>query len=243
MVCLFPFQHRGTKAHTRTHTYCMHRLIATRFAATSSSPHSNHWPLSIHCFFPPPHTKPRYFAGDYFQRVFPNGYQHTWPSLFIGANGTRSDMHVDSGGTNFWLYLLSGKKEWRFFSQDDTANLYQIPGTSKFAVDAFEPDMDLHPLVARARMYTTTQLPGDLVFIPGGCPHAVRNHDHIHGISMNYVDSSNYLLHLWVRIMDQDWRDFELFTNKDFRQGVSSTQRHVTFGEFKSRDKFNFDIM
>ena len=153
---------------------------------------------------------PRYFAGDYFQRVFPNGYQHTWPSLFIGANGTQSDMHVDSGGTNFWLYLLSGKKEWRFYAQDDAINLYGIPETSKYNVDPFEPNVRDYPLMARAKMYKTTQLPGDLVFIPGGCPHAVQNLDHIHGLSMNYVDSSNYYLHLWTRLLEFDFRDFEL---------------------------------
>ena len=92
--------------------------------------------LSTPVFFP------KYFAGDYFQRVFPNGYQHSWPSLFIGAKGTQSDMHVDSGGTNFWLYLLSGKKEWRFFAQDDGINLYRIPRTAKFRVDPFEPRAD-----------------------------------------------------------------------------------------------------
>ena len=58
--------------------------------------------------------------------------------------------------------------------------------------------------------YKATQLPGDLVFIPGGCPHAVRNLDDIHGLSMNYVDSSNYYLHLWVRLLEFDFRDFEL---------------------------------
>ena len=64
--------------------------------------------------------------------------------------------------------------------------------------------------MARAKMYKTTQLPGDLVFIPGGCPHAVKNLDDIHGLSMNYVDSSNYYLHLWVRLLEFDFRDFEL---------------------------------
>ena len=34
---------------------------------------------------------PKYFTGDYFQRVFPNGYQHSWPSLFVGANGTERE--------------------------------------------------------------------------------------------------------------------------------------------------------
>ena len=152
-------------------------------------------------------------------------------------------MHTDSGGTNFWLYLLSGEKEWRFFSQDDAVNLYQMPSSSKYFVDAFDPDTERYPLVARATMYRTTQLPGDLVFIPGGCPHGVRNLKDIHGISMNYVDSSNFYLHLWERIMDHDHRDFELFTNKDFPQGVLSTQRDVTYGEFKSREEYEFDIM
>ena len=188
---------------------------------------------------------PRYFAGDYFQRVFPNGYQHTWPSLFIGANGTQSDMHVDSGGTNFWLYLLSGKKEWRFYAQDDAVNLYPIRETAKYYVDPFEPDLKNYPLMARAKMYKTTQLPGDLVFIPGGCPHAVQNLDHIHGLSMNYVDSSNYYLHLWTRLLQFDFRDLELFTNKDFPQGVYSGQEHLEFGEFKSRafHEIPFDLM
>ena len=96
------------------------------------------WSLPTDCptvMGKPPYNEflmPRYFAGDYFQRVFPNGYQHTWPSLFIGANGTQSDMHVDSGGTNFWLYLLSGKKEWRFYAQDDQINLYPIRETAKY---------------------------------------------------------------------------------------------------------------
>ena len=184
------------------------------------------------------------FLGDYFQRVFPNGYQHTWPSLFIGAKGTQSDMHTDSGGTNFWLYLLSGKKEWRFYAQDDAVNLYQIPETPKYAVDPFEPDLSKYPLVARAKMYSTTQLPGDLVFIPGGCPHAVQNLEDIHGLSMNYVDSSNYYLHLWTRVMNGDFRDFELMSNNDFPQGSSSVQKDMTYGEFKSRTwNVSFDLM
>ena len=60
------------------------------------------------------------------------------------------------------------------------------------------------------------QLPGDLDFIPGGCPHAVQNLEDIHGLSMNYVDSSNYYLHLWTRVMNGDFRDFELMSNNDF---------------------------
>jgi hypothetical protein len=72
--------------------------------------------------------------------------------LFIGANATQSDMHIDSGGTHFWLHLLSGTKQWRFFDKDSAVNLYPIDFTQKFAVDVFDPDFNKHPLFARAQM-------------------------------------------------------------------------------------------
>ena len=185
---------------------------------------------------------PKYFAGDYFQRVFPSGYQHSWPSLFIGANGTQSDLHVDSGGTNFWLYLISGEKEWRFFPREDFINLYPRSNTAKFEVDSFNPDLKKHPLFQKATMFYAIQKPGDLVFIPGGCPHAVRNNADIHALSMNYVDASNFYLHLWVMLQDREYRSFELFSNGNFREGLSSTQEHLTFGEFKSMDWENAEL-
>ena len=179
---------------------------------------------------------PKYFSGDYFQRVFPNGYQHSWPSLFIGAKGTQSDLHVDSGGTNFWLYLLSGKKEWRFFPREDQINLYKSTYSAKFEPDVFNPDFKKYPLLSKSNMYHTIQNPGDLVFIPGSCPHAVRNLDNIHGISMNYVDASNFYLHLYVLLQDRKFREFELFTNSNFKQGLSSQMENLPFGAFKSMD-------
>ena len=85
-------------------------------------------------------------------------------------------------------------------------------------------------------MYHTIQNPGDLVFIPGSCPHAVRNLDNIHGISMNYVDASNFYLHLYVLLQDRKFREFELFTNSNFKQGLSSQMENLPFGAFKSMD-------
>ena len=112
----------------------------------------------------------QFHLGDYFQRVFPNNFQHSWPSLFIGADGTQSDMHIDSGATNFWLFLLSGEKKWRFFDYDEILNLYPIRQTQKFKVDVFDPNYAEFPLYSRAKLYEGIQRPGDLMFIPGGCP-------------------------------------------------------------------------
>ena len=51
-------------------------------------------------------------------------------------------------------------------------------------------------------------------------------------------------LHLWTRVMNGDFRDFELMSNNDFPQGSSSVQKDMTYGEFKSRTwNVSFDLM
>lgn len=199
------------------------------------------WSLPRHCpavFGPAPFrgfTVPKYFAGDYFQRADFEGYKHAWPSLFIGSEETESAMHIDSGGTNFWLYLLSGRKEWRFYSRRDLINLYPRPSTSHFYFDIFRSSTSEFPLTKYAQLYEGVQEAAELIFIPGGNPHGVKNLEHIHGISMNYVDASNVWVYLWETLAERKWREFEIFTdNTTVPHGVRSEQEPMRFGDWKS---------
>jgi len=146
-------------------------------------------------------------------------------------------MHIDGGGTNFWLYLLSGRKEWRFYSRRDLVNTYQFPAGQHFLPDVFAPDFAKFPLLRYAEMYVGIQEPGELVFIPGGNPHGVRNLEHIHGVSVNYADSSNVWIYLWHMLSQNHWSSFEMFTDGfTFPHGLRSEQQPLTFGEWKSTD-------
>jgi len=209
------------------------------------------WSLPTFCpevFGPMPYrdfTMPKYFTNDYFQRTF-TGFRHTWPSLFIGSDQTESKMHIDSGNTNFWLYLLSGKKEWRFYSQKDYINLYQHPSGEQFMFDTFKPDITQFPLTEYAEVHTCIQEPGELVFIPAGNPHAVRNLEPIHGVSMNYVDASNVGLFLDAELFAatvsdnagtrlRHWLVVQDFTNgAKVPQGMQYEAQPLRFGEWKS---------
>jgi len=154
-------------------------------------------------------------------------------------------MHIDSGGTNFWLFLFSGRKEWRFYSRDDLVNVYVSPVGPHFYPDAFHPDHDKFPLLKYAEVYTGIQEPGDLIFIPGGNPHAVRNLEHIHGVSMNYVDASNIWIYLWYSLVENNWKSYEMFTDGvTLQHGVRSDQEHLRFGEWKSTrwNNLSYDI-
>merc|ERR1711920_1216694 len=178
------------------------------------------WSLPQNCpevFGPPPYRGfivPKYFSGDYFQRVPYSIYKFVWPSLFVGSEETESGIHVDRGGLNFWMYLLSGRKKWRFFSRKDLVNIYSLPGQPHFFPDIFDYKIEDYPLMKYAELYEVDQEPGDLIFVPSESPHGVRNLEAIHGVSMNYVDETNLWRYLRASLFDHEMFDLWNFVKE-----------------------------
>merc|ERR1712113_531855 len=92
-------------------------------------------------------------------------------------------------------------------------NLYRSPAHAHFLPDVFNPDLKRFPLLSYAEAYSGVQEAGELMFIPGGNPHAVRNLEAIHGVSMNYVDASNLYIYLFHNLDMKMWKSFEMFTD------------------------------
>ena len=64
---------------------------------------------------------PRYFAHDYLmQSMHKHTWSTSWPSLFVGAAGTASSLHVDMWHSHFWMVMVKGRKRWTLFHPDDT---------------------------------------------------------------------------------------------------------------------------
>jgi hypothetical protein len=137
---------------------------------------------------------PKYFANDYLQRIPRNGYTSAWPSLFVGRKGTGAAVHIDSGGTNFWMVAVSGRKHWRFASHESSHLLYPSWSSSTFKSDIIHPDYEKYPHLRLLNCSETILAPGELLFVPAGSPHQVTNLDDIIAISMNYIDGSNVQL-------------------------------------------------
>jgi len=74
----------------------------------------------------PGFTVPKYFAGDYLQRISAahSGMKDAWPTLFIGPNGSKAGLHVDQSATHFWMALLEGRKEWIVVPPKEVPLLY-----------------------------------------------------------------------------------------------------------------------
>eukprot|EP00055_Hartaetosiga_balthica_P014670 m.82104 g.82104 ORF g.82104 m.82104 type:complete len:558 (+) comp8661_c1_seq10:241-1914(+) len=157
-----------------------------------------------------PELLPILNASPYFENNYLNDlrvgmkYHNVWPSLFVCEGGLKSRLHVDSFGSNFWMALFQGKKRWVFYPSEDLPKLHpnlQYPGQYTFEFDPLDAPPS-HPLSSSLLLnsrisHPTTPiecelLPGDLLFVPAGSPHAVETQEKSIAISGNYINESNF---------------------------------------------------
>lgn len=119
-----------------------------------------------------------------------------------------------------------------------------------FDADLSCPDFDKHPLLSRATPRQCTLQPGELLFVPYGCPHRVENLEDSLAVSANFVDLSNFYVVLEELKANalQDPRAEDLLiqmTKDDFPIKMCSQQDNLPWHEFKSwpRDTYKeYDI-
>ena len=118
-------------------------------------------------------TVPKYFVQDFFQRVKKKGfhYKNAWPSLFFGLPDSFGGLHRDSGGTAFWQYVIEGKKDWRVLNtmQGITLNFFGD----------------------KPRIWEGVVEPGEFIYIPGNCPHQVKNIGETLAMSGNIISKDS----------------------------------------------------
>ncbi|KAF4669961.1 hypothetical protein FOL47_002295 [Perkinsus chesapeaki] len=96
--------------------------------------------------------------------------------VFIGTKGTGSACHIDPLASAAWMWMTHGRKEWRMAS-GTPANIDQLP-------PLFECTEELK---SYRHLYHFVMNPGDLLFIPRGCLHEVRNMNTTIAVTHNVV--------------------------------------------------------
>jgi len=123
-----------------------------------------------------------------------------WPSVLLGPEGSETGLHIDTHRLPFWIAVVGDQqrvlKRFRVFPHDDRGILqYGRPSEKAnylFDFDPWKPNFGKHPLVADSFVYEAELRSGDLLYIPGGSPHAVINLADNTGISMNYLDLKSF---------------------------------------------------
>jgi arginase family enzyme len=107
--------------------------------------------------------------------------------IYFGEPGTGSPTHTDVVNSTAWLLLAKGHKRWRMLHADSAPQLlYQHQ-----LADLFNIDPGLYPDTAGLTGYETVQQPGEIIWTPPQCVHAVQNLDHTIALTHNYVDLTN----------------------------------------------------
>eukprot|EP00088_Acartia_fossae_P012019 TRINITY_DN16148_c0_g1_i2.p1 TRINITY_DN16148_c0_g1~~TRINITY_DN16148_c0_g1_i2.p1 ORF type:complete len:266 (-),score=30.96 TRINITY_DN16148_c0_g1_i2:69-827(-) len=149
---------------------------------------------------------PEYFEDNLLTKTGPGAmYRDSWPSLFIGAKGTGSGLHVDAFGSHFYMYLISGRKRWKFYPAERIKDLNPV------FWDSLDPTFpkDIDPTIPS---YTVDLCAGETLFVPAGCPHTVLNLEQTVAVSGNFVNQTNVQLfkkHMKVNAL-KDPRSFDL---------------------------------
>merc|ERR1712178_636083 len=151
---------------------------------------------------------PAPFSDDMLVRYYRKG---AWPTLITGPKGARSGLHKDSHNFPFWMAMFAGRKHWRIFDSGDSAiaSLYQTK-TNGFNFDPFRPDFFKYPSLGQATVFDHMLLPGQLIYIPNGAPHAAQNLEDSIAISGNYLDGRSRKLHMEGTCKQALWMESKL---------------------------------
>ena len=177
-------------------------------AAGSEPAYLFDWSLAQHCpqLLRDELVVPRWFCNDLLQRTAPGSlWREAWPSLFLGPRGSRCALHVDTGGTHFFMMLFEGEKRWTLFPPTAAPLLrpsYRHGHDAAFGCDPHaaaactgaaeeEADDAAPPLLRHLDRYEVTLRAGEILFVPAGVPHAVTNLSHTAAISANFVLEDN----------------------------------------------------
>lgn len=114
-----------------------------------------------------------------------------------------------------------------------------------FDVDLSCPDFEKHPLLSKATPQQCTLQPGELLFVPYGCPHRVENLEDSLAVSANFVDLSNFHVVLEElkanALLDPRAEDLlTQMTMDNFPIKMFSQQKDLPWSEFKKWPRGNY---
>lgn len=104
-----------------------------------------------------------------------------WTWLYIGPAGSGSGAHIDVGMSAAYNVVLSGEKVWRIYPEAHAASVAL----------RHDGDVELSPADSDD-VWTCTQYPGDLIYVPAGLAHSAANTVGGVAFTENFVNGLNY---------------------------------------------------
>jgi histone arginine demethylase JMJD6 len=113
--------------------------------------------------------------------ALPKDTRPAWSWLYVGPRNSGTPLHVDTEMSSAWNAVLSGEKEWVIYPPDHPVCLELCSGPLVNSLDSFAD-----------QAWTTVQRRGDLIYVPGGWAHSVRNREAGIAFTENFINEFNY---------------------------------------------------
>lgn len=115
---------------------------------------------------------------------------HDYWTLYIGPEGSLSDLHQDFWHTHSYLAQVQGRKRAVLFSPEDSGLLYGGQ------IDPEHPDFERFPLLEKATAYECEIGPGEMLYTPPNWWHYLRGLEKSITVSHNFFNNSNFSAHM-----------------------------------------------
>lgn len=139
--------------------------------------------------------------------------KYSYAFLFLGHDAVGSPLHTDSFFVAVWLAIVVGYKDVRFVRPNrEKKNI-------RSGLDVFNKEVENELCAQGVEVVELHAEPGDIVYIPPGWWHQVKNRSFTIAISTNFVGSWNFLP------FEQQFRSFVLnpyITLNNFKRKVLS---------------------
>lgn len=134
------------------------------------------------------------FLPDTFTNYFDIYSDKSHNTAYVAEPNTCTPAHVDSGMTSGFMFLLEGKKLWWFCPPDKKARKYFrnhfIPKGDANTPEYTATNALIHKIpkgAAKHKIQCILQRAGDLMFVPPGWMHAVRNLTYTIGVGDSFL--------------------------------------------------------
>lgn len=147
------------------------------------------------------------FPAQYFPSMYTQGWQD-YAQFFMGCTGSSTPLHFDTLCTHNLFFQIHGSKKFTLIPGEQSKYCY-MRNWRWSSVDAETPDYGEFPLFRKVDKVDVILNPGDVLFIPSGMLHQVKNLSYSISFNIDWHTKATAVKGLASILQGAPWSNFK----------------------------------